>query len=148
MADRLARRGLQDRVWVTPGWDGSYEPTDKQAQAWERRKQQVPNSICLTWAFWVGFDGLDERICVAAKVPYPVWGSGGSYEAAWRGYSMDRYRWATANTLAQGLGRTRRGRPEDYDLDGEFNGFTAIADGSYKQIQKHLPGDLREALVK
>ncbi len=148
LADRLARRGLQDRVWVPPGSDGEYAPTDKQVKAWERRKAKAPNSIAVSWSMWTGYDGLDERICICAKVPYPIWGSGGSYEAVWRGYSMSRYRWQAANTLAQGLGRTRRGRDEDYDIDGGFNGFVALADGAYGQIRKSLPGDLREALVE
>jgi Rad3-related DNA helicase len=148
LADRLARRGLADRVWVPPGYDGQYEPTDVQMAAWQERKRRVPNSICVSWAFMTGVDGLDERINILAKVPYPVWGSGGSYEAAWRGYSMDRYRWATANLMAQALGRTRRGRECDYDLDGAFTGFCAVADNSYRQVRKSLPGDLLESLIE
>ncbi len=149
LADRLARRGLQDRVWVPPGADeGTYEPTDRQVAAWENRKAKVSNSIVVSWSMWTGFDGLDERICISAKVPYPVWGSGGSYEAAWRGYDMKRYRWQAANMLAQGLGRTRRGRDGDYDIDGRFAGFVALADGSYNQVKGSLPQDLRDALVE
>lgn len=148
LAKRLGQRGLADRTWVTPGWDGEYKPTDQQVIAWEQRKRKVPNSICISWSLWVGYDGLDERILIAAKVPYPTWGSKGSFDGAWRAYDMKRYRWATANMLAQGLGRTRRGRDCDYDLEGEFNGFVAVADGSYRQIRKYLPGAIRDALVE
>jgi Rad3-related DNA helicase len=149
LADRLARRGLGDRVWVPPGADeGTYEPTDKQVAAWKYRKSRVPNSLAISWSMWTGYDGLDERICIAAKVPFPLWGSAGSYAAMWRAYSMERYRWEASNMLAQGLGRTRRGRAQDYDLDGGFEGFCAIADNSYRQVRKALPGDLLESLVE
>jgi len=149
LAERLAQRGLQDRVWVTPGWEtGSYHPTDKQVIAWEKRKRKVGNSICVTWSFWTGFNGLDEKILILAKAPYVQWGAAGSYEAAWRAYSMKRYKWASANQMAQGAGRTRRGREEDYDLDGGFQGFVAIADGSYKQLKKYLPSGTLDSLVE
>ena len=148
LANRLARRGLKNRVWIPPGYDGQYEPTDVQMRAWETRKGKVPNSLCISWAFMTGVDGLQERINILAKCPYPVWGSGGSYESAWRSYDMKRYRWATANMMAQALGRTRRGRDGDYDIDGAFNGFVALADGSYNQVKGSLPQDLRDALVE
>lgn len=147
LADRLARRGLEDRVWVTPGGGDDYVATDRQVIEWEQRKSRVPNSICITWSFWVGYDGVDEKICIAAKVPYPLWGSGSSFEAAWRAYSMQRYLWQAGNTLAQGLGRTRRGRPEDYDLGDEFNGFVAIADGSWRRVKNSLPQSLKESVI-
>jgi len=63
-------------------------------------------------------------------------------------YSHKTYNWRTANILAQGLGRTRRGRPEDYDTNGEMRGFVAIADGSWKRIKKYLPGWVKEAIVE
>ena len=148
LANRLARRGLKNRVWIPPGYDGQYEPTDVQMRAWETRKGKVPNSLCISWAFMTGVDGLQERINILAKCPYPVWGSGGSYESAWRSYDMKRYRWATANMMAQALGRTRRGRDGDYDIDGRFAGFVAIADGSYHQVRKSLPQDLLDSLIE
>jgi len=148
LAKRLASLGLEDRVWITPGADGTYSPTDHQAKAWTERKRQVPNSICITWAFWTGFDGLDEKFCVVAKTPFPLWGSEGSYEAAWRAYSHRRYLWVAACTLAQGLGRTRRGRVEDYNLGGVVNGRVAIADASWSRVQKYLPGVTLESIVR
>jgi len=149
LADRLARRGLQDRVWVTPGADvGVSAPTDQQAAAWEQRKRKVRNSICLTWAFWTGFDGLEERICIAAKAPFVVWGGESSYEAAWRAYSRKRYIWVAACNLAQGLGRTRRGRNGDYDLNGKQRGFVAIADKSWSQLKSYLPKIVLDSIVK
>jgi hypothetical protein len=148
LSERLARLGLQDRVWPFPGSDGTYEPTDKQVAAWERRKKKVPNSIGVAFSLWCGFDGLSEKILIAAKAPFEIWGSPGSYEAAWRQYDMNRYRWVSAVRLAQGLGRTRRGRAQDYDLNGEFNGFVAIADQSWKQLKKYLPQDTLDSVVE
>ena len=149
LADRLARRGLQDRVWVTPGADaGTYTPTDKQSAAWEQRKRQVGNSLCLTWAFGTGFDGLQEKICIAAKTPFPMYGSENSFEAAWRQYNRKRYTWVTACMLAQWLGRTRRGRVGDYDLNGKINGYVAIADSSWSQTQSYLPKIVLDSVVK
>ena len=148
LADRLARRGLQGRMWPFPGHDGTYEPTDRQIAAWEYRKKRVPNSIGIPFSLWCGFDGLVEKICIVAKAPYPVWGSGESYAAAWRGYSMKRYQWQTANLLAQGLGRTRRGREQDYDMNGEFNGFVAVADSSWTRVKGYMPTDILDSFVE
>jgi Rad3-related DNA helicase len=69
LAERLARRELMDRVFVPPEL-----PTDQQAQVWETRKAQVPNSIIIAWDWWAGVDLLDERICIAAKSPAPYLG--------------------------------------------------------------------------
>ena len=143
LADRLARRGLQDRVWVMPGWDGSYTPTDQQVKAWEKRKRKVPGSICISWAFWEGFDGVEERIDIVAKAPFPFLGD--DYERARLHYSGKLYHQRTAWQLEQGLGRTRRGNAEDY---GEKNGFVAIADGSWSRVQKYVSAALRSAIVK
>jgi len=148
LADRLARRGLQDRVWVTPGADGVYAPTDHQLAAWEQRKRKVSNSLCLTWSFGTGFDGLQEKICIAAKAPYPVWGSSDSYEAAWRAYSRKRYTWFAACVLAQWLGRTRRGRSMDYDLNGKKAGYVAIADSSWSRLKSYLPESVLDSITK
>jgi hypothetical protein len=50
--------------------------------------------------------------------------------------------------MEQGLGRTRRGRAEDYDSAGERRGLVAIADGNWKRVQKYLSASLREAIVE
>jgi hypothetical protein len=53
----------------------------------------------------------------------------------------------TAWKLEQGLGRTRRGRREDYDIDG-VNGYVAIADGGWSRVKKYLSKGLQEAIVR
>lgn len=170
LAHRLADRGLQDRIW-TPSthycqacgkMERSYSGnnpkchrrfmsrtgTDMHVREWDERRQKVENSVCVGWSFGTGYDGLSERICIEAKIPYPRWGSPGSYEAAYRSYSNKRMRWETAIETSQHLGRTRRGREQDYDLDERFASFVAIADDSYKQIKNHFPADTLDALVE
>lgn len=143
LANRLGKRGLDDRVWVTPGWDGTYTPTDKQVEAWNKRRSRMPNSICVTWALWEGYNGLDEKIVIAAKCPFPSLGN--DYEKQRLNYSHSFYSQRTAYQLEQGLGRTRRGRACDY---GDDNGFVAIADGNWTRVKKYLSQSLREAIVE
>lgn len=148
LANRLRMRGLSDRVWPMPGTGDETLATDQQVLAWHERKRQVPNSICLTWAFMEGYDGLDERINISAKVPFPRMGDPGSYENAWMTYSKSRYNAQTALVLEQQMGRTRRGRDQDYDIDGQFNGLCAIADGSWERVKSKFSADFKEALVE
>ncbi len=148
LARRLSKRGLGDRVWPMAGHDGVYTPTNQQVEAWNERRAQVPGSLCIAWSLWEGYDGTDEKINIVCKTPYPVFGSDDSYEGQWRRYRMSRYLWTTANTLAQGLGRTRRGRLEDYDTNGNVNGLVAIADSSWSRVKSKLPQDLLDAVRK
>jgi len=146
LADRLAHRGLQDRIWVPPGWDGSYVPTDQQMAAWIERRGRVPNSICVAFSFWEGVDGLDEKIDIVAKVPWPFLGD--PYERARMKYSSAFYQQRTAYQIEQGLGRTRRGRDQDYDTEEEARGLVAIADGNWGRVKKYMSKSLQEAIVE
>jgi Rad3-related DNA helicase len=143
LAKRLADKGLGDRMWIMPGWDGTYTPTDEQVSAWDRRRREVPNSICVTWALWEGYDGTEEKINIVAKVPFPFLGS--EYERERLSYSNKWYLQRAAYQLEQGCGRTRRGFEEDY---GDENGFVAIADANVTRVEKYLSKSAQEALVK
>jgi len=145
LAERLARRGLQDRLFVMPGADGSYVPTEQQVQAWEKRKKKHKGSICISFSLWQGYDGTQERILIAAKTPFSFIGD--PYERARMQYDGKLFRQRAAWTMEQGLGRTRRGEADDYDTDGKIRGYVAIADGNYVQIRKYFSQSLREALV-
>jgi len=145
LADRLARRGLQDRVWPMTGHDGSMAPTNQQVEDWKLIKQKTPGAICVSWSLWEGYDGLDEKICIVAKTPFPFLGD--EYERARMSYSHGFYNWRTGCKLSQGLGRTRRGRKQDYDLNGARQGFVAIADGNWTRVKKYLSADVREVIV-
>ena len=149
LGDRLARRGLQDRIWIPKGADdGSYTPTDRQAEDWSKQLAKKPNSIAVTWNFWTGHDGRQERGLVLAKVPWLLWGSGSTFEAEWRRYSQERYNYATAVKLMQGAGRTRRGELDHYDVGGRFNGFVCIADGSWPRLKSYYSQDFLDSIVE
>ena len=132
-----------DRIWITPGADGDYVATDEQLNAWEQRKLKQSNSLAISWSMWEGVDLLDEKIDIVAKIPFPYLGD--EYEMARLDYSHSFFNWRAATKVSQGLGRTRRGRPQDY---GEENGFVAIADGSWTRIRKYLSNDVQEAIVE
>ena len=79
------------------------------------------------------------------KCPFPSLAD--EYEMARRSYNGKLFFWRTANLLSQGLGRTRRGRPEDYDTDTESNGMVCILDTNWKRVQKYVPPYLLESMV-
>lgn len=141
LARRLAARGVAERIFVTPGADGDCTPTDAQVHAWNTFRRKVPNAVCVTWAFWEGYNGLEERICIVAKVPFPYLGD--DYERERMEYSRRMYLQRAAWLLEQGLGRTRRGREEDY---GDENGFVAIADADWTRVKSFLSESTREAI--
>lgn len=143
LAARLARQGVAEyRLWTPNPLHG----TEKTAQAWAFEKRRNPGAINVTWNSWEGVDGLDEKICIVAKAPFPSLGD--EYERERMAYSGAMFLQRTAWQMEQGLGRTRRGRAIDYDTAGQRNGLVAIADGNYTRVQKYLSAGLRAALVK
>jgi hypothetical protein len=147
IAERLAKYGLEKRVWVMPGVDtGSYVSTNEQINQWQQRKERVAGSIACAWSQWEGFNGVQEKFIIAAKCPYP---RQDDYERARMQYNFSFYLQRTGYFLTQGLGRTRRGEIGDYDdpKNGIINGFVAIADKSWTRVKKYLPQDIREAIV-
>jgi hypothetical protein len=150
LRSRLVRYGIaENRLWVLPQKDrhNRWMGTQKQTEAWEEWKRAFPNAIMISWTHWEGFDGLDEKICIVAKTPFPSTPPG-SYEEARLGYSRKFYSQRTAWALQQSLGRTRRGRPEDYDTEDEMRGMVAIADMNYKRVQKYMDDDFLESMVQ
>jgi len=142
LAARLARLGLGDRIWST-----TTTGTENIVTAWEERKARIPGSIFVTHALWEGFDGLDEKILIVTKVPYA--NIGDEYEKARMMYDGTFFLQRAAWQLEQGLGRTRRGRPEDYDMPGKPRaGLVAIADGNYTRIKKYLSRATLEAITE
>lgn len=142
LAGRLAKLGLHDRVWVTPESD-----TGTQMRQWQERKKRRPNTLTIAWSFWEGIDGVDEKILVCAKVPYPPRGEPGSYEHTRMEYDIKYYNQQTALKLEQGCGRIRRGDPSHYDLNGVAAKAVAICDGSINRVRKYFSQSFREALV-
>jgi Rad3-related DNA helicase len=140
IAERLHKRGFEDRICVS-----DRVPTNQMVVNWHKRLRQIPNSIMVTWALWEGYDGTREKINIAAKTPYPYLGD--KYEQQRQKFDGKFFLQRTAWTLEQGLGRTRRGREDDYDDDDTQRGLVAIADGGYKWIRSYLSQSTREAIV-
>jgi len=144
--DRLCRRGLAGRMFYIKNKQEHYTPTDAQLKTWEQRKRRGP-AILVTCSFSEGFDGLDERINISAKIPYRRYGSEQSYDRAWATHDRKRYAQDAAVSTMQQMGRTRRGRECDYDTPDEVRGACAVADGSLPRIKSYFSDSFREALV-
>jgi Rad3-related DNA helicase len=148
LAQRLWQRGLEGRVWYIASHQEGYMPTNAQLNAWQAYKRRVPNAILVISTFSMGYDGLDEKINITAKIPFRRWGSEGSFERAWALYNRKRYDLTAALHLAQQQGRNRRGRECDYDTATEARGANAIADGSFSRVRSKLPLSVQESLVE
>lgn len=134
--------GLSARLWMPSEGMG----TEAMLAAWKQFKRARRGALAITWAWWEGYDGREEKICIVAKIPFP--NIGDEYEAARMQYSGTFFRQRTAWNLEQGVGRTRRGVEGDYDTPNERRGFVAIADANWTGVQKYLSPDVREAIVK
>lgn len=123
-------------------------PTNTQIQEWNTVRDSKRGMIILSPSMHAGVDLLAERINICAKVPFGYFREG-SWEWERMQFSNKFYRWQTAATLEQQMGRTRRGREEDYDSTWEKRGFVAVADGSFKKmgIQKSCSQDFSESLI-
>lgn len=142
LAGRIAAHGVPAwRLWTPNPTQG----TEHTARDWAREKKRTVGALAVTWSAWEGIDGLDEKICIVAKAPFPSLGD--DYERERMAYSNAMFLQRTAWQMEQGLGRTRRGRAIDYDTNGQRNGLVAIADGNYVKVQKYLSAGLRAALV-
>ena len=136
LAALLSTMGLSKRMYVPPTGLG----TNEVMQEWEYRKKGVPNSIIVTWNMWEGVDLFDDEICIVAKVPYGNLGS--EYERLKFQLNRRFYMQEAAWKMVQGLGRIRRGRPQDY---GD-NKFVAIADGSFHNIMSYIDSDITDSI--
>ena len=143
LKDRLNFFGVDiGRLFIPTRGQG----TNKQMAEWNGVKR--PGMLVLTPSMNAGVDLLQERICIIAKVP---WGydEPGTFEHERHRNSEKFYRWRCAADLEQRCGRTRRGRPEDYDDDFNTNGYVGIFDGSFHKrgLVRHCSDDFREALI-
>jgi hypothetical protein len=147
LAERLGKRGLQDRLWVPPYLvKGRSIGTDGRASLWERRKRKVKGSLIVAWDMHTGVNGLEEQIDVCAKIRFANLGDPFEYERM--RYSKAYYELRAAQETEQSLGRTRRGRPRDYDTPVERRGCVCVADGAWRKIRKKFSVDLLEAIVE
>lgn len=138
LANRLGSR-FKDRIYVAEGTG-----TDGKLNGWSERKEAKRNSICISFSFDEGVDLGDENICISADVPFAYLGD--PIERARMDYDSVLYRAEAANKLEQRAGRIRRGKPEHYDLNGQRNGFVAIADANWKMVESELSDDFKACL--
>lgn len=141
LSARLRRLGLEQRIYVQKRIS-----TERAVEDWDSHRERHPNAILVTWALWEGYNGLDEKINIVAKVPYPFLGEG--YERARMSYNGRFFIQRAAWKLEQAIGRTRRGREEDYNSGDEIRGLVAVADGSINHVKSYLSQSTRDALVK
>jgi len=136
LATLLGKMGLANRIYVPPTGLG----TNEVMREWEYRKKGVPNSIIVTWNMWEGVDLFDDEICIVAKIPYGNLGS--EYERLKFQLNRRFYMQEAAWKMVQGLGRVRRGRPQDYGN----NKFVGIADGSFHNIISYIDKDISDSI--
>jgi len=144
LRNRLSKAGVKPQRLFIPDRGG----TNKQIAQWNEVKGQSKGMLVITPSMNAGVDLLEERICIIAKVP---WGYAepGTYSWERIQFSNKFYRWQTASDLEQRCGRTRRGRPEDYDSEWQVNGYVAIADGSFRKmgLGKSCSNDFNDSLT-
>jgi Rad3-related DNA helicase len=126
LADRLARKGLQDRVWVPD--------TKKQTrieQVAELTNPQHPYRITISPSFWEGLDYRSGSVAIIAKVPFqdrsdPVVATRIRQEG---GNRWDK--WVAALKCVQGCGRVVR--------DAEDYAVSYICDGNWSRVSSFAP---------
>ncbi|MBD3251635.1 hypothetical protein GF380_04255 [Candidatus Uhrbacteria bacterium] len=141
LGSMLAMRGLADRIWTPSRGAG----TEQQMDEWEKAKQIGKGRLAIAWSWWVGMDLLDEKINIVAKTPYPFLGSEYGRERMLHNGKM--YLQRTAWRLQQGCGRTRRGRPQDYDIDGKRAGLVAVVDQNWKRVRNYMDDDFLQSMT-
>lgn len=148
LKQKLIAKGIPEgRLWIPPTKNtrGKNFGTQEQADMWDLYRDANPGAIAIVWQFHQGYDGTEEKINILAKVPYASLAD--EFEKAKLRYNHRLYALEAAWGFMQILGRTRRGRPEDYDLNGEKRGLVAVADGAWKKIKSYLSDDIKESLV-
>jgi Rad3-related DNA helicase len=141
IAERLSRRGLGRRIWVTPR-----ESTDEQMAQWEQAKRKIPGAIAVAWTWHEGVDLGDVNICIISGIQFGFLGD--EYEEQRMYFDPQMYRQRAAWATEQMAGRIRRGEREHYNLDGVVKKVVAIADGNHSMLDKYYSESFRESLVK
>jgi hypothetical protein len=127
LADKLARRGLQDRVWVPEQGIGRIKQTSKLTDP------QYTAMIAIGPSFWEGLD-LRQDLCravIVAKIPFsdrsdPVIAARLKQKG---GNNWDR--WCAALKVVQGCGRAVR--------DADDYAIAYIADGNWNRVKSFAP---------
>lgn len=142
LADRLARLGLQDRVWIAPRRGG----TDEKLEAWKQELKRTPNLINISWTSHMGVDAGFADFNIIAKIPYQMLDKAGMVKME---YDKRYYQWQAAIMTMQAVGRIRRGVPSHYEEDGEpMRKFVAIVDANVWSLKRYYSNHFNNCLVK
>lgn len=141
LAERLAKRGLQDRIWLTPEMS-----TDAQMKEWKKMQKKKPGAIAVAWTWHEGVDLPDVNLCIITSIPFGYIAD--EYEEMRMRYDPQMYRLRAAWATEQMAGRIRRGEPEHYDTDGVRRKVVAIADANYTMLNKYYSEGFRESIVE
>lgn len=139
MADRLARIGYQDRLYVTPESGG----TEQRVEAFKAYQQYNPGTIHLTWCMWEGYDGFDDQFSIVAKAPYPQENDLVAMQRKFDGGNF--YSWSTAIMIEQGVGRVRRGDESHYGPNADK--LTAVVDRNALKLKPYFSEHFQKCLV-
>lgn len=127
LADRLARKGLQDRVWVPARTEGRLQQVAKLMNPYP------PDLIAIGPSFWEGLDLKDDlcRCVIVAKVAYADFSDPVVAARLKQEGGNKWYRWCACLKTVQGCGRAVR--------DAEDFAVAYIADGSWNRVASFAP---------
>lgn len=141
LSEMLARHGLEDRLYIPAG-----KSTNDKIASWQARKQKIPNTLAISYSFFMGLDAYDDQINIIGKVPFATLDEVGRAKLE---YDKGIYARDAALLVEQAAGRVRRGVPEHYEVDGEpMRKFVAIADNRYGMVKKEFSSHFQECLTK
>ena len=136
LGNRLARRGLQDRLFSPEG-----KSTGDKLQSAKTAVEKFGNPITISVVLEEGVSLPQYRGNIVASLPWPYLGN--EIGRKKMEHNKAHYRWKTGVGTRQMLGRNRRGIPSHY---GD-NSFNAIADGGINYIMDSLSAEFKESLV-
>jgi hypothetical protein len=140
LAHHLARRGLEDRVYIAEG-----KGTGDKIKRWRNRLNKVPNTLAIAYSFHMGLDAPQCNINIIAKIPFKTLDSFGMAELE---FDRNLYTWNAAILTEQAAGRIRRGLAEHYEEDGKpMRKFVGVADGNLYMINDQLSSHFKNCLT-
>lgn len=140
LAEMLSGNGLEDRVYIPEG-----RTTRNKIKSWNTRKKKIPNTLAISWAFWMGLDAPDDEINIIGKVPFATLDDVGRAKL---NYDRAMYSRDAALNVEQAAGRIRRGREEHYEVVGKpMRKFVAVADNRYGMIRSEFSSHFKNCLT-
>lgn len=135
LRDRL--QSLTDRQYFIPN---NGDGTEEVYAQWQLESLKNQGTIAISWMSWEGWDCGSDYINIVAKTPFVDFSS--AYDKARFLYDGKAGYSRVAQKFMQGLGRIRRGNPDDYG-DSKFVG---IADGNWSRVKKYVNKDILQSV--